>query len=237
MGGSAVLVAARNFIEALRPIAVSVLGHPNEELSWRDGQFVSAGDDERAGLEELAEAARTLGQSVEASGVFASSKLTFSYGANVAHVAVDVKTGRVKVLDYWAAEDIGRVINPLVTHGQMIGGIVQGLGGTFLDEFIYDQDGQLLNASFADYLLPTASDFPNIHSFTLEVATSPGNPLGVKAAGEGGIVSVAATIANAVSAALAPLGAQINALPITPVRVWRAVRDAPFKTQNAMQVD
>jgi carbon-monoxide dehydrogenase large subunit len=231
MGGSAVLVAARNFIEALRPIAVSVLGHPNEELSWRDGQFVSAGDDERAGLEELAEAARTLGQSVEASGVFASSKLTFSYGANVAHVAVDVKTGRVKVLDYWAAEDIGRVINPLVTHGQMIGGIVQGLGGTFLDEFIYDQDGQLLNASFADYLLPTASDFPNIHSFTLEVATSPGNPLGVKAAGEGGIVSVAATIANAVSAALAPLGAQINALPITPVRVWRAVRDA--SVQNA----
>src|SRR5690606_38640346 len=107
-----------------------------------------------------------------------------------------------------------------------IGGIVQGLGGTFFDEFVDDEDGQLLNASLADYLLPTASDFPNIHCVSLEHARSTTNPLGVKAAGEGGIVAVAATIANAVSAALSPLGVDINALPITPVRVWRAAQEA-----------
>ena len=99
------------------------------------------------------------GISVEAS--FASSKRTYGYGAHAAEVAVDPKTGHVEVLDYVAVEDVGRIINPLTLHGQTIGAIVQGLGGVFLEHFVYDADGQLLTGSFADYLLPTASDFPN----------------------------------------------------------------------------
>ena len=226
MGGSAILDAAHTFIEQARPLAVELLGSPNEELVWRDGAFLSADGAQQASLAELAAAAKANGRTLDADGAFNNTKLTYSYGANLAHVAVDIKTGRVKVLGYWAVEDVGRMINPLIVHGQMIGGIVQGLGGTFLDEFIYDEEGQLLNASLADYLLPTASDFPNINCISLEHARSTTNPLGVKAAGEGGIVAVAATIANAVSAALAPLGGEINTLPITPVRVWRAVQDA-----------
>ena len=99
------------------------------------------------------------GTSAESS--YASNKRTYSYGAHAAHVAVDPKTGRVELLDYVAVEDVGRIINPLTLHGQCVGAIVQGLGGAFLEHFVYDRDGQLLTGSFADYLLPTASDFPN----------------------------------------------------------------------------
>jgi carbon-monoxide dehydrogenase large subunit len=226
MGGSAILDASRAFIEQARAIAVDLLGKPNEELVWRDGAFCTADASRRIGLEELGAAARARGLRLDAFGAFDNTKLTYSYGANVAHVAVDIKTGAVKVLGYWAVEDVGRIINPLIVHGQMVGGVVQGLGGAFLDEFIYDEDGQLLNASFADYLLPTAGDFPNIHCVSLENARSTTNPLGVKAAGEGGIVAVAATVANAVSAALVRFGGAINTLPVTPVRVWQAAQAA-----------
>ncbi len=225
MAGSAVLEAANAFIDRGRALAVGLMGKPNEELVWQDGAFFSASRARRVGLHELAAAAKAQGLAVEAAGAFDNTKLTFSYGANVAHVAADVRTGRVKVLGYWAVEDVGRIINPLIAHGQMVGGIVQGLGGTFLDEFIYDEAGQLLNASLADYLLPTAADFPSIRCISLETALSMTNPLGVKAVGEGGIVAVAATIANAVAAALAPLGGDIKVLPITPLRVWQAARE------------
>ena len=97
---------------------------------------------------------------IPAEASFASSKRTYGYGAHAAEVAVDPKTGHVEVLDYVAVEDVGRIINPLTLHGQTIGAIVQGLGGVFLEHFVYDADGQLLTGSFADYLLPTASDFP-----------------------------------------------------------------------------
>ncbi|MGH6678535.1 MAG: xanthine dehydrogenase family protein molybdopterin-binding subunit [Bradyrhizobium sp.] len=226
MGGSAILDAARAFIEKARPLAVDLLGSPNEELVWREGAFFGPAGTAQIDLPELAATAKAKGLSIDVAGVFESTKLTYSYGANVTHVAVDIKTGRVRVLNYWAVEDVGRMINPLIAHGQMIGGIVQGLGGAFLDQFIYDEEGQLLNASLADYLLPTAGDFPTIHCVSLENAPSTTNPLGVKAVGEGGIVAVAATVANAVSAALAPFSAAINALPITPVRVWKAARGA-----------
>src|SRR6476619_628341 len=120
------------------------------------------------------------GTSAESS--YASNKRTYSYGAHAAHVAVDPKTGRVELLDYVAVEDVGRIINPLTLHGQVIGSIVQGLGGAFLEHFVYDQDGQLLTGSFADYLLPTASDFPRIRAVALEERPSPTNPLGAKGA-------------------------------------------------------
>jgi carbon-monoxide dehydrogenase large subunit len=164
------------------------------------------------------------GTSAEAT--YASNKRTYSYGAHAAHVAVDPKTGHVELIDYVAVEDVGRIINPLTLHGQAVGAIVQGLGGVFLEHFVYDADGQLLTGSFADYLLPTASDFPHIRAVALEDKPSPNNPLGAKGAGEGGIIPVAGVIANAVAAALGPLGVEPRELPLSPPRVWELIRAA-----------
>jgi carbon-monoxide dehydrogenase large subunit len=106
-----------------------------------------------------------------------------------------------------------------------VGAVVQGLGGAFLEHFIYDEDGQLLTGSFADYLLPTASDFPNIRAVTLEEKPSPNNPLGAKGAGEGGVIPVGGVIANAVAAALSSLGVEPRELPLSPPRVWALIND------------
>jgi carbon-monoxide dehydrogenase large subunit len=155
-----------------------------------------------------------------ADGTFANTRRTYSYGAHAAHVAVDPKTGRIDVLDYVAVEDVGRIINPETLHGQCVGAIVQGLGGAVMEHLVYDADGQLLTGTLADYLMPTASDFPTIRAYATERAPAPGNPLGAKGAGEGGIVPVGGVIANAVAAALKSLGVQPRELPLSPPRVW-----------------
>ena len=131
----------------------------------------------------------------------------------------------MELLDYVAVEDAGRIINPLTLHGQVVGAIVQGLGGAFLEHFVHDAEGQLLTGSFADYLLPTASDFPNIRAIALEEKPSPNNPLGAKGAGEGGIIPVGGVIANAVAAALGSLGVEPRALPLSPPKVWELIRE------------
>ena len=141
-------------------------------------------------------------------------------------MAVDPKTGHVEVIDYVAVEDVGRIVNPLTLHGQCVGAVVQGLGGTFLEHFIYDENGQLLTGSFADYLMPTASDFPQIRAVALEEKPSPLNPLGAKGAGEGGIIPVGGAVANAVAAALGSFGVQPRELPLSPPRVWQLIQDA-----------
>jgi carbon-monoxide dehydrogenase large subunit len=159
-----------------------------------------------------------------AEGSFAGHKHTYSYGAAAAHVSVDPRTGHVRLEDYVMVEDVGRVINPLTATGQAIGAVVQGLGGTLLEHLQYDADGQFLTASLADYLLPSAGDFPRIRAIMTGESPSPNNPLGAKGAGEGGIVPVGGVVANAVAAALAPLGAEPRELPLSPPRVWALVR-------------
>jgi carbon-monoxide dehydrogenase large subunit len=161
-----------------------------------------------------------------AEGTFAGHKHTYAYGTAAAQVAVDARTGHIQVLEYLMVEDIGRVINPLTANGQAVGAVVQGLGGTLLEELQYDAEGQFLTASLADYLLPGADDFPNIRAIITGNSPSPNNPLGAKGGGEGGIVPVAAVVANAVAAALAPLGVEPRALPLSPPRVWELLRSA-----------
>src|SRR5204863_166762 len=134
---------------------------------------------------------------IAAEGTYSSNKRTYSYGAHAAHVAVDPGTGHVALVDYMAVEDVGRIINPLTLHGQTVGAIVQGLGGALLEDLAYDENGQFLAGSLADYLLPTASDFPVIRAHALEEKPAPGNPLGAQGAGEGGIIPVGGVIANA----------------------------------------
>ena len=163
---------------------------------------------------------------ISAEGTYASSKRTYSYGAHAVHVAVDPKTGQVEVIDYVAVEDVGRIVNPMTLHGQGIGAIVQGLGGTFLEHLVYDEDGQLLTGSLADYLMPTASDFPSIRSVALELKPTPHNPLGAKGAGEGGIIPVGGVVSNAVAAALVSLGVEPRELPLSPPRLWQLIQAA-----------
>ncbi|MEZ0220189.1 xanthine dehydrogenase family protein molybdopterin-binding subunit [Tardiphaga sp. 1201_B9_N1_1] len=227
MGGSAVLDAATRLREKILQQASNHLGRPNSELKIINANVVA---DNGASVSFAALAA---GSELQADGTFANDVRTYSYGTHAAHVTVDPRTGAVKVLDYIAVEDVGRAINPAIVHGQAIGAIVQGLGGVFLDHLIYDDQGQLLNASLADYLVPTASDFPVLRAVTLELRPSPSNPLGAKGAGEGGIVAVAAATANAVAAALAPLNVEIHHLPLTPPRLWRLIKDARERASNA----
>ncbi|HUZ74157.1 MAG TPA: xanthine dehydrogenase family protein molybdopterin-binding subunit [Stellaceae bacterium] len=216
MGGSAIWAAAANLKAIIRRAAAERLKCPPEAIEILDGVARSA-DGGAIALGALA------GDGLEAEGSFASDKRTYSYGAHAAHVAVDPRTGHVSVIEYVAVEDVGRIINPKMLHSQTVGAIVQGLGGALLEHLIYDDSGQLLTATFADYLLPTTSDVPNIRVVTLEERPSPNNPLGAKGAGEGGIIPVGGVIANAVAAALAPLKVEPRELPISPARLWALI--------------
>jgi carbon-monoxide dehydrogenase large subunit len=158
-----------------------------------------------------------------AEGTFLNKKHTYSCGAHAAHVTVDARLGEVRIVDYLAIADCGRIINPMTLRGQVIGSLVQGLGGAMLEDLLYDADGQFLTGSLADYLLPTASDFPNLRAVTTELFPSPINPLGAKGAGEGGIISAGGIMANAVANALRDFGAEPRELPLTPQRIWEMV--------------
>ncbi|PWT93139.1 MAG: xanthine dehydrogenase family protein molybdopterin-binding subunit, partial [Proteobacteria bacterium] len=225
MSGNAVHTTAHALVERLRSLASDYFGRPNVVLEWRDGLFHRNDTDASVDLPTLAVFAAERGETVDVAGTFEHTGMKpFSYGAHAAHVAVDPRTGQVELVDFIAIEDVGRVLNPLILHGQALGAIVQGLGGTFMEHLRYDEDGQFLSASFADYLLPTATDFPSIRGEFVELALAPGNPLGVKGAGEGGIVAVAAAVTNAISAALSSFGVQVLQLPVSPESIWQSIR-------------
>lgn len=216
MGGSAILLAAEALLDLIRKEVGTRLGAPAASVSFADGKVAAAG--KSFALQEFA------GLSVEET--FINTKLTYSYGAHAAYVAVDPGTGDVEVLDYVTVEDVGRVINPATLHGQVLGAVVQGLGSTFLEHLHYDENGQLLTGSLADYLLPTATDYPNIRGVSLGLRPCPNNPLGAKGAGEGGLIAVGGVIANAIASALRSLGVQPCDLPLSPPRVWRLIEEA-----------
>jgi carbon-monoxide dehydrogenase large subunit len=220
MGGSAILDAAHKLLLGIREAAATRFGCLPEEVELVDAREVRGPHGKSATLAELAT------EAISAEGAYSSNKRTYSYGAHAAHVVVDAATGRVEVVDYVAVEDVGRIVNPHTLHGQTVGAIVQGLGGVLLEQLHYSEDGQLLTGSLADYMLPTATEFPCIRVIALDNHPSPHNPLGAKGAGEGGIIPVGGLIANAVAAALAPLRVQPRALPLMPQRVWRLMRGA-----------
>jgi carbon-monoxide dehydrogenase large subunit len=219
MGGSAILDAAKKLREAMRADAARRLNCAAGEVMLAD-ERANGPDGKSVAWAELAP------EPISIEGAFLNHKHTWAYGAHAAHVAVDIKTGHVALIDYVAVENCGRMINPLTLKGQLVGAAVQGLGGTFLEHLAYDENGQLLTGSLADYLIPTASDFPKIRGFVMESHPSPINPLGAKGAGEGGIISVGGVIANAVADALSSLGIEPRALPLTPSAVWQLVQDA-----------
>jgi carbon-monoxide dehydrogenase large subunit len=215
MGGNAVLVAAEALKQEIKKTAGAHFGCSPDEIAVGDACA-------RFGERELSFAELgALGVSVEKS--FSNSKHTYSYGAHAVHVAVDPGTGHVEILEYLTVEDVGKIINPATLHGQVIGSLVQGLGSVFLEEIVYDEQGQILTGSFADYLLPTACDFPRLKSISLGLRPCPNNPLGAKGAGEGGLIAVGGAVSNAIAAALRHLDVQPHHLPLSPPRLWELI--------------
>ena len=228
MGGSAIVDASNKLLAALRTAAAKRLDVPPQELRLGDG-IVQAGDGRNATWAELA------GGKLSVEGIFESSRATYTYGTAAVHVAVDPRTGHVEILDYLVVDDVGRIVNPLTLHGQVIGAAVQGCGSVFGEHLAYDAEGQLLVASLADYLVPLATDYPNLRAITLEEYPSPNNPLGVKGAGEGGIIPVGGAIANAVAAALSPFGVEPRELPLSPPAVWRLIEEGRQRGSSAFR--
>lgn len=231
MGGSAIKVAAEKLIDQLIALAAERASVDATRLLYRAGQVRERESNELIlTFDELVALARQgdtkAAAALTVNATFEVTKRTYTYGTHVAHVAVDPETGGIDVLRYVGVEDVGRAINPLLVDAQAIGGTVQGLGGTMLEEFVYDQHGQLVTGTLADYLLPTSCDFPSVESITLEEAPSKLNPLGVKGAGEGAIGCVGAAIGNAVSAALASLKVNVTRLPLSPNNLTKLIREA-----------
>ena len=236
MAGNAIHLACQELRWKILSIAAARLEIESVSLEFRNGRIYRKEAEEEGpllGLDDivtLAEPATPVGSEyvgLEATARFETDQPVYSYGAQVAHVAVDPETGKLEILRYVGVEDVGRCINPLLVHGQTVGGMAQGIGGTILEELAYDDSGQLLAGTFVDYLLPTSRDIPPIESIVLEEAPSPLNPLGVKGAGEGGIVATGAVLANAVAKALTPLGVEVNGLPLSPSRIRGWLRGDP----------
>ena len=213
MGGSAICDAAAKVKERLKGLAGLRLNCAAEEIILRAGLAVSP-DGASVAWGELA------GAGFSEDGVFENHHHTYAYGAHAAHVAVDAGTGHVEIIDYVAVEDVGRMVNPRALKGQVIGSLVQGLGGVFHEHLAYDDQGQMLAGSFVDYILPAVTDFPNLRS--IETGNHPTHvgALGAKGAGEGGVIPAGGVIANAVAAALQRFGVQPDDLPLSPARIW-----------------
>jgi aerobic carbon-monoxide dehydrogenase large subunit len=225
MGGSAILDAAKGLLAKFRSAAAARLATDPDSLTLGEGA-ARAPDGRSIALAELAQ------ENLASDGTFANSKATYAYGTAVAYVAVDPATGHVELLDYTIVDDVGRVINPLTLHGQVVGATVQGLGSTFSEHLVYDKDGQLLVGSLADYIMPLATDYPHIHAVTTELHPSPNNPLGAKGAGEGGVIPVGGALSNAVANALQSFGVQPRELPLTPPAVWALIEAAKARRRD-----
>ena len=227
VGGSAVHQAAAAVRDRAIELAARILEAAEEDIDLAGGSVSVRGDPAvRLSLADVARAAAPASgylKAGEPAGLsarrrFEVSHMTYPYGAHAAVVEVDTGTGRVRVLRYLVAYEVGRAINPMLVEGQLRGGVAQGIGGALFEEFRYDEAGQPQAITFIEYRLPTAAEIPPVDVLLSQDAPSPGNPLGVMGAGEGGINAVGAAVANAVRDALGLVGG-VGQLPLTPVRV------------------
>ena len=225
MAGNAAYQAALEVREKLLQRASRRLGLEKKTLKLRHGSVgVNGGTTRALTLKELCkpiDSNVSENPSLDATCYFEARDLTYSHGVVAAEVAVDLSTGRVIPKQIWIVYDVGNVINPQNVNGQIQGGAAQGVGGALLEELVYDTSGQLINGTFTDYLLPKAFEMPLLSTHRLDRSPSSLNPLGVKGAGECGIVGIGGALANAVADALGSEGAKVDTLPLTPERVWR----------------
>ncbi len=232
--GSACEAAARAVRRKILTLAGELLEVAEEDLQLEGGRVHVAGIRDRGfDLGELAVRANPLRGAVkpgtepglEATSYFAPDMGSTASGVHAMVVEVDLETGFVEILDYAVVHDCGRVINPMIVEGQVQGGVAQGIGNAFYEHLDFDEEGQLLNASLMDYLIPTATVVPHIRVEHMETP-SPLNPLGVKGVGEAGAIPVAAAFAQAVEDALADLEVEIREIPLSPGRLFEMIREA-----------
>ena len=241
MGGSAVFLAAQELQQKILRIAAGYLDVDPEELEMEMGQlYRKASRVEGALLDigrvlELASPTSQYNQGevgLEATHYFRSTMLPHSYGSHVAHITVDPETGKIDILRYVMADDVGHIINPIVARGQLVGGAAQGIGATILEELAYDDNGQPLCTTYMDFLTAASTEVPDLEVIELDLAPSPHNPLGVKGVGESGIVATGAVLANAVSNALSSLGVQVRDMPLSPSYIRDLIGESERNTRH-----
>jgi carbon-monoxide dehydrogenase large subunit len=223
-----VQIAAASVAVKARKLASHILEAAEEDLELADGEVRVVGAPQLSiKLGELARVLKgapgypfpkELDPGLEASATFRVDQLAYSNACHVAEVEVDTETGGVKVLRYVAMQDAGRRINPMIVEGQVHGGIAHGIGNAILEWMGYDEAGQPITTTFADYLLPTAREVPDFETLYKE-SPSPNNPLGVKGVGEVGVIPAAAAIISAIEDALSPFDVRIAQMPITPAKL------------------
>jgi carbon-monoxide dehydrogenase large subunit len=233
VGGVAMVMACEKVRDKAKVIAAHMLECSPGDIEFTDGAFRVRGNPEAA--KKLADvalavfAAHDLPDGVEpqldSEATFDPSTFSFPHGTHLCAVEVDTETGRVKIRRYIAVDDVGRVINPLIVEGQVHGGVAQGIAQALFEEAVYDEGGNLISGSFAEYLLPSSADLPDIVSERTETPATT-HPLGVKGVGEAGTIASTPAVVNAIVDALRHKGVNDIQMPCTPERVWRAASSA-----------
>ncbi|MCC7275811.1 MAG: xanthine dehydrogenase family protein molybdopterin-binding subunit, partial [Alphaproteobacteria bacterium] len=224
MGGTALLQAAQGAVAKGRPIAARLLQADPAEIEFADGRYMVRGTGRAVDLLAVARAAADAAGApdgaagaIDTEATNPSDLFTFPNGCHAAEVEIDPETGAVTLDRYTAVDDYGRLVNPMLTEGQIHGGLAQGIGQAMLERTVYDPDSaQLLTGSFMDYALPRATDLPALRVAMREDRPTASNPLGVKGSGQAGAIAAPQTVVNAVIDALAPLGIRHVDMPVTP---------------------
>ncbi|MFZ3228046.1 MAG: molybdopterin cofactor-binding domain-containing protein, partial [Xanthobacteraceae bacterium] len=240
LGSIVIKKSTDGIIEKGTRIAEHLLETAAADIEFKNGRFVVKGTNHAVGLFEVARAAaerRDLPADLQGPLYAACDETvldaSYPYGAHVCEVEVDPDSGKVALINYVAVDDVGRAVNPMIIHGQVHGGIAQGVGQALLEHAYYDpESGQMLAGSLMDYAMPRASDLVNYITEISEVPSST-HPLGIRPAGEGGTVPALAVTVNAIVDALSDLGVRHVEMPATPERVWRAIKDARRADEGA----
>jgi carbon-monoxide dehydrogenase large subunit len=229
--GAAAAMAARKIKAKAKKIAAYLLEVGEDDLEWNVDSFhVKGSPDKKKSIQELAFAAYTnhppgMEAGLEATDYYDPPNLTFPFGSYICVVDLDTGTGEIKIRRFVAVDDCGHIINPMIVEGQIEGGLTMGLAPAMYEEIVYDENGQNLTGTFADYLLPTAVESPR-WELGKTITPSPHHPLGAKGVGESPTVGAPPAIANAIVDALWHLGVRHLDIPITPQKVWRVLRAA-----------
>jgi carbon-monoxide dehydrogenase large subunit len=232
VGGIALVLACDKVVDKARVIAAAMLEASAEDLEFSGGRFAVKGDpDASTSIQEIAFEAFTghhlpdgVEPSLDSDATYDPDNFSFPHGTHLCATEIDTETGFVKIRSYVAVDDVGVVVNPLIVEGQVHGGIAQGIAQALYEEGVYDDAGNLITTTLADYLVPSAADLP---SYKTERTTTPAsNRLGVKGVGEAGTIASTPAVVNAIVDALRPFGVRDVTMPCTPERVWRAIQAA-----------
>jgi carbon-monoxide dehydrogenase large subunit len=224
VGGTAVAVSSNDLIAKAREKAANMLEASVEDIEYRNGMLTVVGTDRRIDLFEIAKKESGARLSVDSEG--AVDGPSWPNGTHICEVEIDPETGITRVVRYTTVDDVGVAVNPMLVTGQVHGGVAQGIGQALYEGVAYDAEGQLLTASYQDYCLPRADDIPPIEVTLDGSAPCKTNPLGAKGCGESGAIGGPPCIANGVMDALSELGIKTLHTPLTPMKVWQAIRDA-----------